>query len=282
MSKLESMPLQKFLCNIKQKGYTSTQVYAQGPEVKFIQLYSNLQRKPFLLQVPNRYTIYSTAPDHMLDRIENDYRNFRQRGYLDKITLDNVACFSKHNLCVKNNTVYGCYLIDSMLQEDLEDLSDSDSSDIEVDDYPVEYIYPVFNMMSFIKHIADFEDTVLEHYTAITGTEEEMNENEVENLLQTFEKQKKILKDRIYKIHQDAFNTRRDISQAGTNLQRIYTLKERSAEERDRIRFGIERLAVETEEKIDILNDKLREKRNQADTLLKKYRKFIEQFDLIE
>ncbi|KKK81570.1 hypothetical protein LCGC14_2812110, partial [marine sediment metagenome] len=99
---------------------------------------------------------------------------------------------------------------------------------------------------------------------------------------QTFDGQQKTLKNRIYGIHKETYNIRRDISQSGSYLQRIYSLKEQSSKERDRIRFRIERLAIETEEKIDILNDKLRDKRNQADALLKKYWKFIEQFDLIE
>ena len=208
MSELKSIPLQKFLGSIKQKGYASTRVYTQGNEVKFVQLHSNLQRKPFLLQVPSRFVIYSTETDHILDCTENNYRNFRQRGYLEKIKLRDVACFSKHNLCVKNNNVYSCYLIDNMSQaqeDDLEeldtdqdspDLSDNDS-DIEIDDYPVEDIYPVFSMMSFITDMNNFEDIVLEHYTTITEAEEEKNEDEVEQLLRTFDGQQKTLKDRI-------------------------------------------------------------------------------------
>ena len=108
MSELQSIPLQKFLSNIKQKGYNLTKIYAQGSEVRFIQLHSNLQRKPFLLQVPSRFVIYSTEPDHIIDKEDNDYRSFRQREYLQKIKLDDVACFSKYNLCVKYSIVFSC------------------------------------------------------------------------------------------------------------------------------------------------------------------------------
>jgi hypothetical protein len=294
MTEHKSIPLQKFLSNIKQKGYSYTKVYAQGPEVKFIQLYSNLQRKPFLLQVPSQFVIYSTATDHMLDLVENDYRNFRQREYLNKINLHDAACLSECNLSVKDGTEFSCYLIDSipdaLSEDEIEDLEDlgkeedfsSSDSDIEIDDYPVEDIYPVFNMASFIKNLDDFEETVLEHYSAITEAEEEMNETEVEKLLQTFDNQKTQLKDRIFSIHKNAYNTRRDIAKCGDNLKRIYLLKEQSTVERDRVRFKIERLEVDTEEKIDALNEKLREQRNQADVLLQKYRTFIERFDLIE
>nr|QBK87499.1 MAG: hypothetical protein LCMAC201_04090 [Marseillevirus LCMAC201] len=294
----ESIPLQKFLSNITQKGYTSTKVYIQESKVRFVQLYSNLQHKPFLLQVPNRFVIYSTGADHLLDYIENNYRNYRQREYLEKINLRDVACFSKDSLCVKNNNVYNCYLVDytadspellrttpvvspRSLRGKHDESVDDDSSDIEIDDYPVEDIYPVFNMMIFVDNMDNFEDIVVKYYNIITTGEEENNENEVERLLQTFDNQKKILKDHIYRIHKEAYNTRRDISQTGSNLQRIYSLKEQSTEERDRVRFKIERLTIETEEKIDVLNNKLRDNRNQADSLLKKYWKFIEQFDLI-
>ena len=239
MSELKSIPLQKFLSKIKQKGYSSTKVYTQGPEVRFIQLYSNLQRKPFLLQVPSRFVIYSNETDYMLEKEEYDYRSFRQREYLEKIKLRDGACCSKYNLCVKNNTVFTCYLIDSMPEatlnddDDLEeletstDLKEEDAfsdaeSDIEIDDYPVEDIYPVFNMMSFIKAMDNFEETVLENYTMITEAEEEMNETEVERLLQTFDNQQSQLKDRIFSIHKEAYNTRRDIEQCGASLQKIY------------------------------------------------------------
>ena len=264
MSEPQSIPLQKFLSNIKQKGYNFTRIYTQGPEVKFIQLYSCLQRKSFLLQVPSRFVIYSTETDHMIDQVENDSRNYRQREYLAKINLRDVACSSGANLCVKNDTVFSCYLLDNMPDgsssdaEDLEPIESESESDIEIDDFPVEDIYPVFNMMSFTKNMDNFEETVLEHYSIITEAEEEMNETEVEKLLQTFDTQKKQLKECIFAIHKEAYNTRRDIAKYGDNLQRIYQLKEQSSEERDRVRFKVERLAVETEEKIDALNEKLK------------------------
>jgi len=288
MSEFKSISLQKFSNNIKEKGYTSAKFYTQGTEVKFIQLYSKLQRKAFLLQVADKFVIYNTDCEYILNPTESDYRSFRQQQYLTKIKLSKVACLSKYNLCVKDDTTFSCYLIDT-LDEDIDELEDteefssesSSESDIEIDDFSVEDIYPVFDIKSFIKDIDNFEELVLNNYSAITEAEEEMNELEVEKLLQTFDFQKRKLKDRIFSIHKDAYNTHRDISKYGEALQRTYLLKERSTEERDRLRFKIERLANETEEQIDSLNEKLREQRNQADMILQKYWKIIERFDSI-
>lgn len=276
----QPVPLQKFISNIKQKGYSYAKVYTQGSEVKFIKLFSCLQRKAFLLQVPSRFGL-SSETDHMIVPVENDYRNFRQCEYLSKIKLHNVACSSKENLCIKNDNIYSCYHVDSLQQgiDDVEGEIDTSDDDIVIDDYPVEDIYPVFNMESFTQNIDNFEESVLHQYTIITEAEEEMNEIEVEKLLNSFDEQKKQLKERIFDIHKETYNIRRDIIKHGNNLQNIYKLKDQSSGERDRLRFKVERLAIETEEKIDSLNDKLKLNRNQADLLLKNYRKYIARFD---
>ncbi len=279
------MSLQEMLGTIKQQGYASIKIYTQGTEVKFVQLQSNLQRKPFLLQFPCRYSINSTKTDHILNEIQGNYRSYRQEEYLKKILLQHVACLSERNLCIKNDNIITCYLLDSILDSDsyselnnIDSDGDDSNQDIEIDDYPVKDIYPVFNIMSFMKNITDFEDQVTKSYYIIHEAEEKMNETEVEQLLQLFDKQKEQVKERIFVIHKEAYNIRRDISNVGAKLQRIYELKKNSEIEKDRIRFRLDRLSIEAEAQLDTLNSNLYEKRDKADVLLKRYLKYIEQF----
>lgn len=274
----ESISLQRFISNAKSAGYTPI-LYTLENQVLFIKLYSKLHRKPFMLQVPSRHIIQSKNVDHILEISENNYQNYRQREYLTGVGLDSVVCSSKINLCIKSGTVFNNYLVDNLVDES--DDSESDS-DIEIDDYPVEDIYPMYNMMTFLQYINEFEDRVQQDYETIIQAEEEMNENNVQHLLMAFDQQKLSLKEKLFHIHQDAYNIRRDISKYGKNLQRSYSLKEKTINEKDRVRFQVERLVAETEAQIDTLNDKLKENRDHADLLLLKYQKYIEQFKLIE
>lgn len=269
--------LQKLLVSLKQRGYSSLKVYSEDSKIRFIKVCSPLERKPFLLQVPSTEH-YCGCSDHLLEPEEHCYRNYRQREYLNMIKLSDLACFSNHNLCVKNSEIITCFILDTMQSEDTSNISELD--DIVIDDYPVQDIYPVFNISQF-QELDDPEETILEYYSKIITAEESMNEEQVTRLLDLFDVQKHTLKTMIYEIHKEAFNTRRDIQQCGQNLKRIYTLKERTTDKRDTVRFQIGRLAMETENKIDNLNDTLRCLRNRADSLINKYSEYIDRFNNI-
>lgn len=278
MSEIE---LQKIITVLKQCRYTVVQTFNIGTEAKFLLLYSSLQRKPLVVDIDSEKSLYSGSPDHILEPTECNYRNYRQREYLSKIDLQNVACLSSENIALKKNgEVFDCYLFlnEGKEPETDSDLELSEDDDIEVDEHPVEDIYPLYRLSSLLDEPSNFEETVLKDHLTIVEAEEEINETEVQKLLAIFDSQKRQLKARIFEIHEEAYNIRRDIAKFSINLQRIYSIKERSENERDRVRFKIERMALEAEEKIDHLNEKLRQKRNQSDLLLKKYQKYIEQF----
>lgn len=273
------MNLKMLIKQLSDNGYNSYKTFVIDTQILFIELFSSSQRKPFILHVPQ---VSCSNPDYMLEISELNYKTFRQREYLNKIQLDGVACFSPENLSIKIGGVISCYNIVNDPSPDIEDLSeelDSDSfSDIDVDDYPIKDIIPVFSLDALED---DFESIVLHAYHAITEAEEEMNEIQVKKLLSTFDEQKEKLKRFIFDLHKNAYNTRRDIEKAGDNLARVYLLKEKSVNEPDRVRFKIERLALETEEDIDKLNKKLREQRSTATDLLQKYQNYIERFDYL-
>lgn len=278
--------MEKVLTIIKNKGYTSTTVYTEDKKVKFIQLHSDLQRKPFLIKVDEKFTINFDYADHTIIQTEPDYRSFRQREYLAGVDLDTTVCRSASNLCVKNGDTITCYILDVNVKEELEvesipsdDEAQSTDSDVKIDDFPVQDIYPLYDIGEFIKQIGSFEHVVLESYQSIVDAEEKMNEQSVEKLLNLFDQQKVLLKERIYKLHLDAYNIRRDITKTGNNLQRVYELRSRSTHEKDRVRFKLDRLVAETEENIDSLNEKLRETRNDASQLLDRYFGYVDKFN---
>jgi hypothetical protein len=278
------MSIQEFLQELKHVGYHNIILYTEELQVKFIELSTLSQRRPFLIYISAGLNFRSKEVDHLLEKEESNYKNYRQREYLEKIKLETVACLSNHNICLKLKENIFCYAIDSIDIVSDNDVSEKDDlidADIMVDDYSVHDIYPVFHIKDFMTRISIFEDIVLQNYEIITKAEEEMNETEVESLLSMFEKQKTKLKDTIYQLHCDAYNTRRDIFKVGKNLAEIYAIKNQSETEKDRTRFRIERLAKDTEDKIDSLNKNLRQKRNDADLLLKRYRQHLEQLSLV-
>lgn len=278
------MNLKSLITKLADQGYKSHRTFVVDTQILFIELVSILQRKQFLVRIPSSTIIHTSDPNFLLELSEMDYKTFRQKEYLEKINLDSVACVSNNNISIKLDSVLTCYTI---VNPDIEDLSgdleddveeEESISDIEIDDYPIKDIIPVINLEDLHDHI---EDDILQSYRSITEAEEEMNEREVERLLRTFDKQKETIRSTIYNVHRDAFNTRRDIEKAGGNLERIYKLKAKSIDEKDRVRFQIERLATETELDIDKLNKQLREQRNSANDLLQKYQSFIERFDYL-
>ena len=280
MTEFNSTALQELLDDIQHKGYVISKLYAEDRSVLFVGVCSKLQRKPFLLDLNGHTDLTSSKPDILLELGETDYRSFRQAEYLKRIDLSGVACLSKRNMCVKKGN---CYLISGSDDEEEAVANSDDESDdcidIEIDDYPIEDILPVFTLEQFKADLD--EEKILESYATIYEAEEEINEDEVNKLLEIFDEQKAKIKELIFEIHKEEYNIRRDLSQQGTNLQRVYALKERSSKERDRVRFKIERLALETEKAIDSLNDNLCERRIRANKLLHKCRDYIERFDFI-
>ena len=274
-----------FLENVKNNGYTISQIYTSGVEIKFIRILTPSQRKPFLLQFPDNMFSYTKSDSIKLTQTDHNYRNYRQRSYLEKFNLPSLACTSRESLCLKNGDVLTCYIneVDESDPDELDsDISGFGDSEIEVDDYPIENIYPVFQITKDSNGLdGDFETDVIENYHIISSVEEEMNEIEVENLLYCFDKQKKNLKDNIFEIHKRIYHLRRDLEQASENLERIYMLREKTVHEKDRIRFKVDRMAIEAENKIDHFNKKLCDYRNKADKLLTEYKKYINRFNYI-
>ena len=52
---------------IKTLGYTYMKFYSKDYNIKYIQLQTNLQRKFFLLHVPDFYIIKNTTPDYTIN-----------------------------------------------------------------------------------------------------------------------------------------------------------------------------------------------------------------------
>lgn len=278
------MNYDKFTEYLARSSYKAVQTFAFNQQIYFLKLVSIYTRTYFLINTIDQ-DFFTNGPDHTLLNEEHNYKNYRQRVYLEKID-SNVACVSKENLCFKNQNHYLCYKLDCV-EEELSDpdecqSEDSVELDIKIDDYPIGEILPVINYKQFIDIMNECEDTLLEQYNIINKTEEMMNEQEVKELLLLFDNQKEILKETIYDSHRDAYNIRRDIEKIGNNLKRIRQLQKRSVNERDLVRFKVDRLALETEEKLDNLHLKLSECRNSSDNLLKKYRDYIDSYKNIK
>lgn len=286
--------LQGLIEAVKRKGYASIKMYAENTHIRVLVITSTLHRKEFVVTLPERWR--TNAPNHTLDQIENNYMSYRQRDYLSKISLTGVACFSDKNICIKNDTEFTCYILDPISDEgpspkervgenvdELEEEEDDDdnsliSDDIEIDDFAVGMVVPVFDYETFIKSALDFEAIVMQYHDIIRAAEEEMNSAEVDRIIQLFQGQEKLVKEKMFEIHKRSYHLRRDLDKYGRNLEKLYGIKERSQGEKDLVRFKIDRLIVETEERIDDLNRELMQGRDRADVMLKKYVKYIEAF----
>lgn len=286
----KTISLQKFITTIKDNGYSPTKMYTLHSNIKYIELCLNLRRKPLLIRIPDNLIVHNNVSNYAMVNDDVNYRNYRQREYLGKITLDQVACVSEKNLCVKSGEDYECYTIED-IDPDIEepestdpepnDYSDSESFEITIDEYPVNNILPVYNLDTFVE-TEQFEQMVIDDYSLIVDVEEEINELRVQTLIEQFDKQQHQIKDRMYELHSKAYNARRDIEKCSDNLERIYKLKEKTKNENDRTRFKVDRMATETEEKIDNLNEKLAVYRETADSLLGKYTDYITKFSAID
>lgn len=285
-------PFEDIINKIRCSNYDVKKLFMQDSMVRLIELSSNTLGYDFLIEIPSSKTIDKQQIDSqdfsIIEESDNDYKNHRQREYLKNIQIENIVCKSKKNFTIKNKNIYRCYLIDYFLPSDAENISDienenaNENEDIEIDDFPVENIFPIFDINDFTENLDNFSETLIEIYAEITETEEMMNEQEVIKLLEKFDEQKTQLKERIFHIHQNAYNLRRDISKTGENLNRIFALKYKSQNSSDRVRFKIDRMASETQEQIHKLKNKLSQQRNKADNLLKKYWNYIGKFDQIE
>jgi hypothetical protein len=257
--------------------------YVLNNVIKYFLLQSPLRRTPFLLQVPISLTLKAQTVDHLLEPEEGNYRSYAQTEHLNKIGLTELACASLHNLCVKNGALFSYYQLDPMDRDsDNGDSDDCDDIFIKIDDYPIEEVYPLFNLLDFMKHIADFEAIVSEHRNRIDSAEEIIDEQEVANIIDKFTEQQQLIKDRLASVHKASFNIRRDISKYSKNLERAKLLQQKSANKSDRIRWDIERLASETEDRLDVLQQELSAKRNESLQLVSHYLDYISRFQSID
>ena len=283
------IPFEEILNKIKCNNYSVKKIFIQDSKIKLIEISSDLQGYDFFIEIPNSKDIQDHNLDSeelsIIEQTENDYKNHRQREYLENINKENIVCRSTKNLTIKNKNIYRCFLIDNFLPSDSENISeleDDQELDIIIDDFKVENILPIFYISFFINNIDNFSGILTENYQEITEQEEIMNEKEVIELLEKFDQQKTKLKQLIFDIHQNAYNLRRDISKTSDNLKRIYELKNKSINSSDRIRFKIDRMALEMQEKINNLKYKLSKQRNKADSLLKNYWDYISKYNDIE
>jgi hypothetical protein len=295
------MDLASFTEILTKNGYSKNMtMYGIDNMVKFIKIKSILYRKHFFLIVSHK--MINKRPDHVLFPLELNYKSARQREYIGKIHLGNLICMSDANICYKSNSQYECWELDkkepepayeSETDEELLELEkkfggefnvetkSSDSEfDIKIDDFPIDYIYPIFTLEEFLKEPKTFETQILEKYNVIVSGEQAINEDQVSIIMNLFQKQQLLIKEQIFEIHKASFNITCDIKKYSDNLQKIIKLKEQSVNEKDSVKFRIDRLEAETEEKIDNLNLLLREQRNKTTLLFQKYRDYIEKFNL--
>jgi hypothetical protein len=268
----DTASLQAFLTKFNEYNYSIGDIYNEN-RVKYILLLTPLQRKPFLLEFPEIINIQTNRFDLTLEEEkELNYKSFRQREYLLNLELNNIACITEENMTIKINNLVSVYRFKESNEKHEVDSSDED---IDIHEYKVSSVYPVFSVVVFMKEIASFEKKVVEIYTLLTETEEKYNEQQVIGVIEKFENQKKTFKDLIFDIHKKAYNIRRDIVKTSEQLEKMYELRKKSVNEKDRIRFKLERLISETETKLDQFNDQLSQYRNMGDCVLKKYNDYI-------
>ena len=193
---------------------------------------------------------------------------------------------SRQNLCVKNATNthanatkadLNCYL----LNIDEPDRSDGDGdSDNEIDNinqYKILDIYPVYGIED-IKS-SDFEQKLINDYTTILQTEDQLNEEEITKLLNAVDKQKMVIKSEIFKLHKNLYNITQDIENHTTLLNRTNKLFSNSEGKSDKTLFKLERMIEKLKTHLDFLNTQLSETREKKQMLIIQYWELIEQFN---
>jgi hypothetical protein len=150
-----------------------------------------------------------------------------------------------------------------------------DSGYVSIDDFPIEQVLPIVTDANVP------EEEILKACAIITESEEEINELAVQDILDSFDAQKELVKSKIFDLHKQQYHLRRDISDKGQTLQRILALQARSVGEKDRVRFKIDRMLTETTTEIDRLNFKLEESRRSCTQALEGYRKYLDRFSRV-
>jgi hypothetical protein len=261
-------------------NYISYVLYNINNHLAYIKLQSIEQCRPFLLQIPVSSGVINTNSDHQLELIENDYKNYSQQIFLKAIPIDDLACISDKNITIKNTKTYINYLIDPLIKQSTDVI---DTDDIEVDEYSIKDICPVFSIKFFMDKLQnntgnDIEILLSDKYNCINNSEEEINQRDVEILMEKIDNQKIIIKDTLFNIHKECFNIRRDLINQSSILKRVKNLKNKSSKEKDLVKFNIDRLSVETEAKIDSLNNALCIKRELANSILRNYNNYLIKF----
>lgn len=308
------LELANLLEQFRQQGYP-LKIYTQGNIIKFVRTTSRLHHKPFLLQVHGNNDGKCKKPDYILSVDQCDYKTYRQRECLGSISLDNVCCYTGDNLCVKNNDTFLCYNITNFTgydagdgNGDVDDSDDLDNylgtardsnvaaeddgdkdgdgdgddkdgdGDIEIDDHPITHICPVFDISQF----SVVEDAINQAYETIYVGEEALHEIQLDKLVSAFELQKTILKTKMFETHKDTFNIHAELRKCGEQLTRLNDLKDRSANEPNRVRIKIDRLLHDLTEEINFQHEKLSQRRQRTSKLMRTYWEYLELFNSID
>jgi len=293
--KQHTFQLQKLLNKIQEHGYSGVQLYTYAGELKLFKLTSQLYRKQFYVVIPNTYLISVSNSDYILHEEEINYKSQRQRNYLHSIPLDKLVCTSNTNICIKTTNTYIIYELDDIqIDDDISEHSDisqhthstedmsSVASSIDIDEYNVEQITPYILLPDFLEILNSYEqNTLLPIYQQLEEFEEQLNEQQVERLLDSFTQQQHIIKEQLFQHHKRLYNLKCDIKEHSDKLARLYTLKQESIHSKDRVRFKIDRLIVDIENTIDKLNINIQSEREYSDKLIQQYSIYINKFQTL-
>jgi hypothetical protein len=274
-----------------QNGFTNIKLYAQNGDLRFIETITKYYRKPLMIVVPNTTTIKIHSRDISITETHNDYRNKVQRDFLESIPMEQVLCKTDKNITIKQNKTFTHFSI----EEDMEDEDSSVGTDIsentgedneneselsiEIEEYAVDLVLGYWLLPNFLKNISRFEtEYVLPAYNTIFRCEEMSNERRVEHLIDTFEKQKLVLKDKITKIHEKIYNIHQDIEEHSKKLERLYNLQQQASSDKDRKRYKINRLILEVQSMIDTCHEQIQKQRILSEKLIQQYFNYLQKF----
>lgn len=175
-----------------------------------------------------------------------------------------VCCKTENNILFKSCVIgkdgmYTNYVTSKELGEEINDIG---------------VLYPVFNLIYFLS-AKNFKDVLKIVLMSLTEQEEKYNENVSSELIASIEKLKINVKDSLYEINKKSFNIKRDILKHTEALNKLLVMKQTSVNKKDTLRFNVERLIMETEEKIDLLHSELIEQRNSINNIVLGYKKWI-------
>ena len=274
----------------------------QSDDTKFIHAATPRKQLDFFIisrnQLKNNY-----VNQENINLIENDYKSYCQRMHLLDLNVETpLVCTSDRNLCIKLNDECAVYEIDEsstqsvaatvtdeLEQLEIDDTADESMSDIEIGDFPIDSVYPMFTYQNFIDitaetvgstKITNIENIISNIYNNINKGIQNINDSRLKGIKRKFDDMYSRLYREISESYVDIYNLDAEITEYSDKLQKLRDINGRLKESDPiEMRFKTERAITKCKESLATLNARLIQKRNSTNKMINGCYEYIDKFE---